>query len=311
MKNAFKVSALGRPASFLLALAGLVAIAGLAASCNKGTKSGDAAGADSKPAFGLGDIARMAGVDNRYVTAGESGGKLVSTLGMEDDPQLQQALGESVTLSALNRTPLAANEALNKYVTLVGLSLIDSSSNPSAEFSFGVLDSPDVNAFSAPNGSVLITTGAIKLMQDESELAGVLAHEITHVIEKHGIKAVVAAKRTGALVDFGKAMANVPPAFGPFTGGADALADIVFVKGFDKETERLADRGAVTLCQSAGYDPSGLVRFLERLEAKNPGNDGGAFSTHPGKADRIKDLKKQIGAMGGAKMADRFASSTR
>ena len=108
-------------------------------------------------------------------------------------------LGRTIAIAATNQWPLYDNTRLNKYVTMVGLTLADQTSNPGANWVFGVLDTPDTAAYSGPNGYIMITRGAIAAMQDESELAGVLAHEMSHVPNHDGFKAV----KTGKISEVG------------------------------------------------------------------------------------------------------------
>src|SRR5262249_27841503 len=145
--------------------------------------------------------------------------------------------------------------------------LVVASATPDADFQFGVVENEQPNAVSTPNGAVFVTTGSIRRMRDEAELAGVLAHEITHVMQNHGLKAVGDEMRKGALVRGLNAASNSTARFSAI---ADFGADTFINKGFSKEAEREADAGAVGLCKQAGYDPAGLLRFLERLEKESP-----------------------------------------
>src|SRR5258708_981953 len=113
------------------------------------------------------------------------------SLGEKDE----RAMGESVAMAVTTRYPIIQNDKLNQYVSLVGLTLAANSPRPDGHWLFAVVDTPEVNAFSGPDGYVLITRGAIAQMKDEAELAGVLSHEMSHVLDKHGLAAV---KQAGA-----------------------------------------------------------------------------------------------------------------
>ncbi len=303
---------LSRRAGFLLALTGAAGSSLIASSCNKSGKAGEtsSSGGSGGPSFM--DFAKpMVGAfggENaaRGLTIGTSLVSAADALGLENDQQTQIAIGESITCAVTAKTPLTTDLALNNYVSMVGFALLDSSSSPGLEIMFGVLETEDVNAFSAPNGAVMITRGALRLMQDESELAGVLGHEMTHVFAKHGIKSVATGQFWNAALEGGLAAANVRGPAAVFVGAADTAVDGVLVKGYDRGTEFDADAGAVQLCKAAGYDPNGLVRFLQRLETR-PG--GGLFSTHPGRPERIAKLQALIGPASGAKMAARYETS--
>src|SRR5206468_2680417 len=111
-----------------------------------------------------------------------------------DNPQRQQDLGQSIALAISNKYPVSKDRSLNEYVNLVGLTMASVSPRPELNFAFGVLDTPEVGAYSTPGGYIFVTRGALDLMQDESELAGVLAHEVAHVVLNHGIEEVKSAK---------------------------------------------------------------------------------------------------------------------
>jgi len=145
-------------------------------------------------------------------------------------------------------------------------------------------------------------------MQDESELAGVMAHEIAHVSRNHGIEAVKQAKEFQAAQQFAFAGQNS----GGFNAKmTDLFVDQILLKGFSQAQERQADHDAVDLLVAAGYDPGGLARFLGRMEQLN--GSGKTFlnlmSTHPPTAERIASVQSLIAAKGnptGATLRERF-----
>jgi predicted Zn-dependent protease len=139
----------------------------------------------------------------------------------------------------------------------------------------------------------MITRGAIATMQDESELAGVIAHEMAHVLNHDGFEAVKKARLTEALVE-GASQADRRIA--EFNQRSNMLVDKVLTAGWSQPQETKADSDAIKLLQEAGYDPTGLPRFLARMQQK--GGAGGAkpLGTHPGTADRISRTNSQIGA---------------
>jgi predicted Zn-dependent protease len=203
----------------------------------------------------------------------------------------EDQMGQGVALSLTNTYELSENEKLSKYVSMVGLTVAESSSRPVGNWVFGVLDTDAVNAFAGPNGYIFVTRGALAKMEDESELAGVLAHEITHVLHHHGLAGV----KTNNMVDGAKRLAAAADsriaAAGPLV---DLGTDVVIKKGYGKAQELNADEYAVNLLVAAGYDPNGLVRFLQRLESSG----GDLMSTHPGKAERVQRAQSQIARMG-------------
>ena len=229
------------------------------------------------------------------------GGKFASAALM--DKSDEDDLGRSIAIAATNQWPLYDNPALNKYVTMVGLTLADHTANPGANWVFGVLDTPDLAAYSGPNGYIMITRGAIAAMQDEAELAGVLAHEMSHVSNHDGYEAVRKAKFSEALVQAGSTFAQQHAAY--LNQASDFLVNKMLKGSWDQSQETAADAGAVKLLQSAGYDPTGLARFLKRL----PSGSSKPFGTHPGTAERVGKITAQAGAAKGATNATRFAKA--
>jgi len=229
------------------------------------------------------------------------------TLGDKDENQIGEIVGVAVTA----QYGLVQNDKLQKYVNLVGLTLADTTPRAGGNWVFGVLNTDEVNAFSGPNGYVMITMGAIKRMKDESELAGVLAHEIAHVCRQHGLKAVQEAAKKDAAFSVAKATTEGQKAE-LFTKLADSGVEVVTKNGYDKPSEFDADKEAIPYLIEAGYDPQGLVNYLKRIQPEIAG--GGIMGTHPGISERIAKLEARIsknGNPGGATLASRFAAWTK
>jgi predicted Zn-dependent protease len=169
------------------------------------------------------------------------------------------------------------------------------------------LNRPDVNAFSGPNGYIFITVGALRQMQDEAELAGVLGHEIAHVCHHDGLHRLQVAAQEGALNDAMK-LTNQTQRLAALT---NLGVDIITKKGYDQPEENAADTASVDYIAAAGYDPRSYLRFLQRLQAKSGrSRQSSIMSTHPGIAERIGNVSAEIDRLnitGGATLADRFA----
>ena len=248
---------------------------------------------------------------DRAVEAAQLGAKGLDLMDLESQ-QRQDEIGQSVAVAITNKYPLSSDRALTDYVNLIGLTVASVSPNPDISYSFGVLDTPDVGAYSAPGGYVFITRGAIAMCQDESELAGVLAHEVAHVALNHGIEAVKQAKRTDLAVSAAKTYNSNVAAFGNLV---DTAADAILVKGYSRAQESQADENAVKFLIAAGYDPNGLLRFLQRLQAEI-GAGGGMkqlMSTHPGTAERVASVQHEIAGSNvtGVTLKERFAASVK
>jgi predicted Zn-dependent protease len=219
----------------------------------------------------------------------------------EDD---EDDLGQSVAIAVTNRYKVLRNDALTKYVTLVGLTVANSSQRNDIEYVFGVLDTNEVNAFSGPNGYVFITKGALANMQDEAELAGVLAHEESHVILHHGLAQVKDAENQAAISDLVKASPLTR-----FSSYADLTVDAILKNGYTKPQEIDADSAAVDLIYHTGYNPGSYLNFLQRLAALQAGKGaGGIMSTHPGTSERVDNVKHILMNISsiGATLPDRF-----
>lgn len=219
----------------------------------------------------------------------------------------EPAIGESVALQATNRYPIYPDKELTRYVTLVGRTVGSASTQPGLNYYFAILDTPEVNAFSAPHGFVFVTRGAIARMKDESELAGVLAHEIGHVCKHHGLNAVRSANTAKGMGQLASSAGNVAQ----FSSAIDGGSEVILNTGFSQPQENEADAEGVKFVTAAGYDPNGYLHFLQRMAAEQ-GRHSKVFSTHPGLGDRVKRVQDQINKMnnpGGETLADRFAAN--
>jgi beta-barrel assembly-enhancing protease len=208
--------------------------------------------------------------------------------------------GREVAARIVARFELYDNAKIMKYVNLVGHALSQSTNRPELEFHFAVLKTDEINAFAAPGGYIFVTRGALLKMKDESELAGVLAHELGHVIEKHavkelGIKASDSSASAGLAAAIGGTSQSARTAF---EQAVDKAMDLLFKDGYKREDEIQADKDAAMFCALSGYDPSGLARYFERIDAVKGKNMELLDKTHPAFADRIVWLKDVIAQEG-------------
>jgi Zn-dependent protease with chaperone function len=181
----------------------------------------------------------------------------------------EQQLGAAVSEKVRMRYGVVQDPNVHRYVTLVGTAMTQVSTKPNIPWVFIVLDTDAVNAFAAPGGFVHITRGALALLQDEAELAGVLGHEIIHITEQHTIRAIQKSKsiQLGANETLSGSAALV-----------NRLADNIYLdlieKGFGRAEENQSDEKGVALANRIGYAPQGLHRFLTRLQERNKGATG-------------------------------------
>ncbi len=238
------------------------------------------------------------------------GSKFSDLLDM-DNPQRQESLGQAMAVAIMNRYPLYSDTKTNDYVNLVGMTIAAVSPRPDLDYTFAVLDTPEVGAFSTPGGYVFITRGALAMASDESELAGVLAHEVAHVALNHGIEAVKNAKFNDIVVSAGEVRSRE---FRQFEAISDGAAEKVLNDAHSRDQENQADHEAVNYLIAAGYDPDGFVRFLQKLETKIGAGGIDIMKTHPGTGERIHSVQAQIAASkatGVHTLRERFASQVR
>lgn len=201
----------------------------------------------------------------------------------ESDVAAEIKFGRAIAARILGKHKAFENPDLIKYVNLVGASLALSTNRPELEFHLMVLDTDEVNAYAAPGGYIFITKGALKYMKDESELAGVIAHEVAHITERHVVKELkikgndeVGAAELARLI--GGSSESARAAFGQ---AVDKGLELIYKDGYKKEDEMQADKTSVTISALSGYDPTGLSRYLERIKPVKEKNPPPSDSTHP------------------------------
>lgn len=201
-------------------------------------------------------------------------------------------IGEGVAANLLGAVPLVQDEALQAYVNQLGWWLVQQQSDHAdLTWRFGVLDTDNLNAFAAPGGYVFITKGLLLNMRNEAELAGVLAHEISHVLKRHHLNAIQKNAKTGLVADLAS-MAVSNSKYGGLGEKAIGAGTELYARGLDKEDEFEADRMGVVIAARAGYDPYGLSAVLQTLDSMNAQDSNLAlmFKTHPAPQKRLELL---------------------
>jgi predicted Zn-dependent protease len=204
------------------------------------------------------------------------------------------ALGKQHAQESERQAKIVEDPVISEYVNRVGQNLVRNS-DVKVPVTIKVLDAEDVNAMALPGGFFFVNSGLIMKAESESELAGVMAHEIAHIAARHGTRQ---ASR-GQIIN----MASIPLIFmGGWTGyGIRQAASLVvpmtfltFSRGFEREADLLG----LQYLYKAGYDPTSFVDFFEKIqsmEKRKPGTMSKVFSSHPMTDDRIKDAQKNIG----------------
>lgn len=238
---------------------------------------------------GLGGIVRKAQTVQRI-------GKALRDIGEAEEIQL----GGDLSGIVLGAAPLIEDQAKQRYVNRLGRWLASHSERANLPWKFGIIESSDLNAFSMPGGYVLVTRGMFDNARSESELAGVLAHEIAHVVRKHQLNALQKNMGNGALRDisglYGGPRLGGGGIVGRLTGRLLASGRELFARGLDKADEYEADQMGVVIAARSGYSPYGLVGVLQTLAAEPPSGRYGLMSrTHPQASDRLDRLDTTMG----------------
>lgn len=201
--------------------------------------------------------------------------------------QEEVAIGDAVALTIVsNYGGIWRDEAATRRVNLIGSILAQYATRQDLQWRFGLLDSTSINAFSAPGGRIFITRGLYELPLSDHELAGVLAHEIIHIDQRHAIDSIARGELVGGVSSL---MADNNADFTAYETLVGDAADLILVKGFDPNTEYKADAGGRNLADVTGYAPGGLRTVLTRISAANAAGEA-SFSTHPSSADRLLRL---------------------
>ncbi len=218
-------------------------------------------------------------------------------------PEQEYYLGRTVGAVVLNQYKPLDNRDANHYLNLLGQTLAQFSDKPETfgGYHFLVMETEEVNAFSAPGGLVFVSRGMLKCCRSEDAAAAVLAHEIGHVQCGHGLQAIRKSRYTSAvttlLVEAGKSLSSQELAqlTEAFEGSINDITSTMMNSGYARSAERQADQAAVAILRRAGYDPSALVAMLTEMKRHlKPGGRDFA-KTHPDPDDRIADVKVMIG----------------
>lgn len=208
------------------------------------------------------------------------------------------ALGEQAAKEIDKTMPVLRDEKINDYIQSLGYKLAQSSISPQYPYRFKVINDNVINAFALPGGFIYVHRGLLDKIDNESELAGVLSHEIGHVIGRHGAKiwskmillSGVAIVATESIPEKHKKWKAVAEIAGGFTLFFTQLK-------YSRNAEREADFIAVHLMQEAGYHPDGLITLFEKFKAMNkkePSRFQTFFSTHPSPSERITNTATEL-----------------
>jgi beta-barrel assembly-enhancing protease len=205
------------------------------------------------------------------------------------------AMGKQLSQEVEKSAKFIDDPVITEYVNRVGQNLVRNS-DAQVPFTIKVIDSDVVNAFALPGGFFYVNSGLILHADEESELAGVMAHEIAHVCARHGTREET--KSTIVQLASIPAMIFIPYSWAGYAiyQGMNFAIPLTFLK-FSRGDEAEADYLGLQYMYKAGYDPNSFVTFFEKVQAdekKEPGTIPKVFSTHPPTPDRIENIQKEI-----------------
>ena len=206
--------------------------------------------------------------------------------------QEEWALGQKLEGDIARQLPLVNDRTSLAYVNRIGQRLVAQTELAQAPWEFHIVADPKINAFNIPGGHVYVNSGLVAATDNTAELAGVMAHEISHGVARHGTEQL--SKAYGFQVVAGLALGGNPPIY------QQLLAQVVGAgtfAAFGRDAEREADRLGVFTMQSAGYDPHGMVTMFQELLSRRQSQPGAVsqfFSSHPLTEDRITEVRALI-----------------
>ena len=211
------------------------------------------------------------------------------------------AIGKEVTAATLGNYPPLRQDKVQRALNQVGVWVALQSSRPELPWRFVAVRGDSVNAFAAPGGTIMVTQGMLKLVDNEAELACVLGHEIAHVDHRHHLSVM----QKSLLVSAGASALDIKSSG---SGGIDYRKRLVseskeiFSRGLDRGAEREADEEGVLLAARAGYDPAACLNFMQRLAGlkADTGPLAALYKTHPPAKERATDIDAALGKLDGA-----------
>ncbi|MBU2510319.1 M48 family metalloprotease [bacterium] len=236
----------------------------------------------------------------------------------QEDIEVEIEFGRNLAARILSTYKLLDNKGLQNYITLLGNGIATQVGRPELQYYFAVIDTDDINAYACPGGYIFFTKGAIKVMENEAQLAGVIAHEIWHVNFRHVVKPLkIRAKgdslTSGIAAAIGSGTATARVLFNQLTEKAYQL---LFEEGISREAELATDTAAVESLVTLGYDWSSYRDYLRAIESKPENKYRKVLSkTHPSITLRVESINNLAQSLNisdelGKKNANRYKSNT-
>ena len=235
--------------------------------------------------------------------AGITPGDMMNAALSPEELQDERALGPQIAGRVLSAAPLWNNSMAQQRVNMIGRWVASQTASPEYPWTFAVIDMPEYNAFAAPGGYVFMSRGLYEVLQSDDEVAAVLAHEISHVVQRDHYNVVRKQRQTKMFTDLGTSMV-VSRVGGNGVGGmlskaaAQYLAKFgasLILTHFDKSVEYRSDEAAEVYLVRAGYNPLAIYAVLQKLAGVSPASSrlSTLSKTHPSAADRLDSLDKR------------------
>jgi predicted Zn-dependent protease len=216
-------------------------------------------------------------------------------------------MGRQAAAEAERQLPMVRDDYVEDYVNEIVDRLAGVAPGPRFEYRARVVNAADLNAFALPGGYIYVNRGLIEAVRNEGELAGVLAHEMAHVAQRHGTSQV--SKAYGAQLGLGLLSGVLGGRDNRLGMGEQIVGSLglnaLFMK-FSRNAENEADRVGAGMMASAGYDPMAMASFFDLLAARqrsDPGGVAGFFSSHPSPRNRSANIRAQAAQLGGGETA--------
>jgi len=211
----------------------------------------------------------------------------------------EQELGDEAARELRRKLDFVADPWVREYVEAIGAEVAAAAGPQPYTYRFHVVNDRDLNAFALPAGHIYVNTGVVLAASDVSELAGVMAHEVSHVALRHVARNYRRQRNTGVFYQLGALAAGLLVGGDVAAGGQmlGELAAVAFINTFTRSAEVEADAFAVELLPRAGYHPAGLVRFFQTLESRGRFDVPEFLSSHPATENRIEETSARLEAM--------------
>lgn len=212
--------------------------------------------------------------------------------------QEEAELGAAYAAEVQRQVPLIRDPQAVATLNRLGDALVARADATGRDYTFYLVDSPEVNAFAIPGGHIFVNRGLVETADQASEFAGVLGHEIAHVTERHGIEAMKKQQGAGTIVTLIYVILGREPGMVERVA-LEAGGAALFAK-YGREAEREADQRAIQTLPAAGYDPEGVATFFEALleqQAREPGLLDTWFASHPTSQERVHNARALIATL--------------